>query len=184
MIEAYKLRKTVEIPEGVEVNLVDKVVHVKKGSLEVKRELYFPTVEIKKEGNEIVLEPKRFTKKEKKIINTYKVHILNMVLGVQEPYSYKVKICSSHFPMTVTVKGKELEVKNFLGEKVPRKAVILEDVDVKVEGDVIVITSPNKEAAGQTAGNFEKTTRITNRDRRIFQDGLWIIEKAGKELIS
>ena len=64
MIEAYKLRKTVEIPEGVEVNLVDKVVHVKKGSLEVKRELYFPTVEIKKEGNEIVLEPKRFTKKE------------------------------------------------------------------------------------------------------------------------
>ncbi|MBT3324343.1 50S ribosomal protein L6 [archaeon] len=183
MIEAYKLRKVVEVPEGVEVNIVDREIQVKKGSLEVKRVLYFPTVEIKKEGNNIVLEPKRFTKKEKKIINTYKVHILNMVIGVQEPYTYKVKICASHFPMTVKVKGKKLEIKNFLGEKVPRIADIVNDVDVKIEGDEIIITSANKEAAGQTAGNFEKATRITNRDRRIFQDGLWIIQKAGKEIL-
>ena len=85
--------------------------------------------------------------------------------------------------MTVKVKGKKLEIKNFLGEKVPRIADIVNDVDVKIEGDEIIITSANKEAAGQTAGNFEKATRITNRDRRIFQDGLWIIQKAGKEIL-
>ena len=182
MIEAHRLKKEIEIPEGVEVNLGDRNLVVKKGSNEVKRNLYYPTVEINIEGKKIVLNPKKFSKREKKIINTYTSHINGMLKGVIEPFVYKVKVCSSHFPMNVSIKDNKIIIKNFFGEKIPREAAIVEGAQLKIEGDVIVITSPDKEAAGQTAANCERATKITNRDRRIFQDGLWIIEKAGKEI--
>ncbi|MBI5797561.1 50S ribosomal protein L6 [Candidatus Woesearchaeota archaeon] len=179
MIEEKRLRKEIIIPQGVEVELAENFT-VKKNKNEISKRLFHPTVELKKEEGKIVIHPKRFTKREKKIINTFRSHIRNMFKGVQEPYEYKLKICASHFPMTVTVEGKNLIVKNFLGEKVPRTAVILPNAEVKIEGDVILITSPDKEIAGQTAANFEQCTRITNKDRRIFQDGIWIIKKGDK----
>ena len=181
MIDIDRLRKSIEVPEGIDVEIGETFL-VKKGNVEVRRRLSYPSIEMRKEENSIVLHPKKFSKREKKMINTFQAHIMNMIQGVQEPFCYKVKICASHFPMTVAVQGQELVIKNFLGEKVPRRARILEDVDVKVEGDVIQICSPNKEFAGQTAANFEQATRITNRDRRIFQDGLWIIQKGERIL--
>src|SRR3989338_2053596 len=152
MIEERRLRKEITIPAGIEVH-VDEIVTVKKNTLEVKKKLSYPTVKLSKKDNKIIIEPKRFTKREKKIINTFKSHIANMIKGVEEPYEYQLKVCSSHFPMSVTI-----EVKN--------------------DGDVITIHSPDKEIAGQTAANFEQCTRITNKDRRIFQDGLWITKKS------
>lgn len=177
MIEERRLRKEIIIPEGIEVQVGDYVT-VKKKNVEIKKKLSYPTIKLSKKDNKIIIEPKRFTKREKTIINTFKSHIVSMLRGVEEPYEYKLKICSSHFPMSVTLEGKKLVVKNFLGEKVPRKADIVENADVKIEGDTITILSANKEIAGQTAANFEQCTRITNRDRRIFQDGLWITKKS------
>jgi len=180
MIEERRLRKEIEIPEGVHVELGEQFT-VKKGHFEIKKKLFYPTIEVKKEGEKIVITPKKFTKREKKIINTFKSHLLNMFKGVQEPYVYKMKICSSHFPMGVAIEGKTLVVKNYLGEKVPRKTQIPENVDVKIEGDNITITSPDREIAGMTATRFEQCTRITNRDRRVFQDGIWLVEKGKRQ---
>ena len=114
---------------------------------------------------------------EKKIINTYEAHLKNMLKGVQETFKYEVKVCSGHFPMNVSMVGKELVIKNFYGEKVPRRSNIIDGVTVKIEGELIKIEGCDIEKVGQTAANMEKATRITNRDRRIFQDGLWIINK-------
>ena len=183
MIEVHRLRKEIEIPEGVEINIEGNFISAKKGDKEVKKKIFYPTIIIEKKDNKIILEPKKFSKREKKMINTFKAHINNLIKGVEEGWEYKVEICSSHFPMTVKVEGKEIVTKNFLGEKVPRRADIREGVDVKIDGNIITINSVDKEAAGQTAGNCEKSTRITNRDRRRFQDGLWIIHKAGKNII-
>ncbi len=180
MIEARRLRKEIEIPKGIEVTL-GEIITIKKGKNVISKKLCYPTLEIKKEENKIIIIPKGFTKKEKKIINTFRSHLKWMLKGVEEPYVYQVKICASHFPMNVAVEGKKIVVKNFLGEKVPRKTNIEENVDVKLEGDTITITSPDKEAAGQTAANCERCTRITNRDRRVFQDGLWITKKAERD---
>jgi large subunit ribosomal protein L6 len=177
MIEARRLKKEIIIPSGIDVNL-GEMITIKKGKNVISKKLCYPTIEVKKEGEKIVLSPKLFTKKEKKIINTFRAHLKSMIQGVEEPYKYTVKICAGHFPMNVTIEGKNIVVKNFLGEKVPRKTEIVDNVDVKIEGDTLTITSPDKEAAGQTAANCERCTRITNRDRRVFQDGLWIIKKA------
>ena len=79
--------------------------------------------------------------------------------------------------MSVKIENNFLIILNFLGEKIPRKAIILPDVKVSVNGDIIIVESSNLENAGQTAANIEIATKIRNRDRRIFQDGIYIIEK-------
>jgi large subunit ribosomal protein L6 len=56
------------------------------------------------------------------------------------------------------------------------------DADVKIEGDLIYVTSQNKETAGQASADIEQLTRRPGYDTRIFQDGIYIINKDGKEL--
>ena len=114
-------------------------------------------------------------------MNTLAAHINNMIKGVQHKFEYKLKVCFSHFPITIEIKENEANIKNFLGEKTPRKAKILDDVEVKIDKDIVEIISNNRESAGQTAANFEKATWIRMRDRRIFQDGIFITHKPGRE---
>ena len=114
-------------------------------------------------------------------MNSINAHLNNMIRGVQEKFNYKMKICYNHFPITVEIKDKEAIIKNFLGEKIARRAKILDGVEVKINKDFVEINSTNREAAGQTAGNFEKATWIRMRDRRIFQDGIFITNKPRRE---
>jgi len=172
----------IEIPEGVEVNLDGNLLKIKGNNGEIERKFNFRGISIEKKENKIFIGKKVATKNDKKIINTIAAHVKNMIKGSNEKFEYKVKVCSSHFPMSVEINNNEAVIKNFLGEKIPRKTKILKDVEVKIDGDIITITSNNKESAGQTAANLEKSTRISNKDRRVFQDGLFIINKAGKEI--
>jgi len=172
------LIEKIEIPENVEVSIDDGIsIKGPKGAL--KRE--FP-INIRKEGNLIILEVKNATKNKKKLIKTARAHIKNMIKGVVEGYEYLLQICSVHFPITVTADKENINIKNFLGETTPRKAKIVPGVQVKIEGDIIKLSSPNIESAGQTAANLETATKIKNRDRTRFQDGIWIIKKAGEEM--
>ena len=82
--------------------------------------------------------------------------------------------------MTVKFEENKAIIKNFLGEKVDRKVELPKKVEVKLDKDIITVTSVNKEVAGQTAANLEKITKVRNKDRRIFQDGIYIINKSGK----
>ncbi len=176
------LSQEIEIPEGVEANVEGNKLIVKGPEGENSREFNIGKINFEKKDNKIILSHKKATKKEKKIINTLASHIANMIKGVQEKFEYKLKICSSHFPMTVKIEGNNATVKNFLGEKIDREIKMPEGAEIKVEKDIITITSINKEIAGQAAANFENITKIKNRDKRVFQDGIYIINKAGREM--
>ena len=166
-----------EIPEGVEVKVENKLVIVKGPKGELKREFISPKVSIKTEGNQIILSTPLATKKEKRTMGTYKSHINNMLKGAKNSYIYKLKVCSSHFPMNVSIDGNKVIIKNYVGEKVPRKAKILEGVNVKIQGNDITVEGLDLEKVGQTAANIEESTKRRNFDTKIFADGCWIVSK-------
>ena len=74
---------------------------------------------------------------------------------------------------------KPIDSEQLLWRRVPRSANILAGVDVKVRTrQKIVVSGIDKEAVGQTAANIERSTTVKKRDRRVFQDGIYLIEKA------
>ena len=173
-----ELKYNVEIPEGVNVDLMPNAEIKAKGKKgEVCRNFRAIGITLSKEGNKIVFSAKKATKNEKRIMGTFEAHLKNMIEGVQNSHIYKMKICSGHFPMTVSVKGTEFSVKNFLGEKVPRTAKLQAGVTVKVEGSDVTVESPDIEKAGATASRIELLMFISKRDRRVFQDGIYITQK-------
>ncbi len=174
-------KKPIIIPESVNVAVIANTVSVKGPKGELKQE-FSALVRISKEENKIVIKGLKSTKREGKLVRTFGAHIKNMLKGANETYQYKLKICSGHFPMNVSVKDKEFIVKNFFGEKIPRVMKIKDRANVKVEGDMVIVESPDKEGAGQVAADIEQLMRRTKYDTRIFQDGCWIFERAGKEI--
>ena len=172
------IEEEVEIPEGVKVSSENGIIVVEGPKGVLKRKLFNPKVDIVVEGAKIKVRAKNATRREKKVIGTFKAHIINMVKGSKDGFMYKLKICSGHFPMNVSVKDKQMIVNNFFGERIPRVMDLREGVEVVVKGDIVEVSSADKELAGQTAASIEQLTRRTAYDKRIFQDGIYIIEKA------
>lgn len=174
-----QILEKIDIPSGVECEYKDKILICKKNSTELKRKINIPNVTISLKDDSIIFTSKKATKQEKKTITSYLYHIKNIFEGLEKKFLYKLESCNVHFPMTLKVEGNKLIINNFLGEKTPRYAEILPNVDVQIKGNSISISAHDKEAAGQTSANFEKATKVSNRDRRIFQDGIYITEKPG-----
>lgn len=171
------IEEMIEIPETIEVSIEDSKVNIKSGKEILERRFFYPGIHILKRDGVIILKASKASKNEKRILNTFRAHIRNMIRGLKRGYCYKLKICSSHFPMNVSVEGKNVVIRNFFGEKAPRKAKIVEGVKVEIKGDEIEIKGFDREKVGQTAANIEASTRISKRDRRIFADGIYITDK-------
>lgn len=157
----------VVIPEGVEVNITKTTVNVKGPKGEVTKMFKVRGLKLSVDNGKVMINAPN-----KAICNTITTHIKNMINGVLNPYVKKLIIRYHHFPITVEVKGKEIFIKNYLGERYPRKCKIHGDAKVEVKGNMIYVTSPDKEAVGQTAYNIKKVTR-SKLDRRVFQDGIY-----------
>ena len=172
------------IPEGITAVIENNELVLKKEDKEIKRKLN-QSVGIKIEDNKITIKARKTTKKEKKMYGTLKAHIKNMIEGLIKGFNYKLQISAVHFPMTASYdkNTNEVVVKNFLGEKKDRRIKLPQNVNVKVNKDIIEISSHEIEKAGQAAANIEKGTKVRNKDRRIYQDGIFIIEKPGREFL-
>ncbi|MBI2208689.1 50S ribosomal protein L6 [Candidatus Woesearchaeota archaeon] len=172
----------IKIPEGLSVSIDKGILTLKGRKGEVKKDFSDKKITVESKNDLIILKAGKFSKVKKKLIKSYAAHIKNMIKGSLEGHKYMLKICSGHFPMNVSVNKDELTVKNFLGEKVPRVLKLKEGAAVKVEGDKISVESASKEIAGQISADIEQLTRRTRYDLRIFQDGIYITDKDGKEV--
>ena len=144
---------------------------------ELKRNFKQRAIKILKDDGNIVLEAQFPKKRDKAMLGTIKSHINNMIIGLTDGFTYKMKIVYAHFPMTVKVNEGKVIIENFLGERHPRTAKILSDTKVQIKGDEVIVSGVNKEDVGQTMANIEQATKIKGRDPRVFQDGIYLVEK-------
>jgi archaeal ribosomal protein L6P len=174
---AKEISRSVEIPAGVTVACDKGVVSVKGPKGQNVKELYYPGIVITVNEGEVVVDTDIMRKNYKAMVGTYASHISNMVKGVTEGFEYKMNIVYSHFPMQTKVDGKTFVINNFLGEKKPRVAKIVGETAVKISGSSVVVSGVCKEDVGQTTANIEQKTKIKRFDPRVFQDGIYVVEK-------
>ncbi|MEK6873316.1 MAG: 50S ribosomal protein L6 [Nanoarchaeota archaeon] len=179
-----ELKEIIEIPEGVEIKIEGSRIVAKSGEKTIIKKIDMQDLSVKVEGDKIILHSKKATRSESKMMYTTKAHIKNIINGLLNDFEYKLEVAYSHFPVSIELDDStnRLIIKNFLGEKKNRVAKLLPEAKVSVKGNMITVKSHNKEVAGQTAANIEKATQIKNRDRRKFQDGIYITEKPGREI--
>ncbi len=169
--------RQVEIPEGVAISVDGNTVTVKGPKGEVSRQLSYPEIEIRKEDSHLVVNSRLDRKRQRAMVGTLASHISNMIAGVTKGYEYRMKVVYSHFPIQLKAASDELVINNFLGERKSRSARILPGTKVDVGKDEVVVTGINKEHVGQTMANIEQATRVRGFDIRVFQDGIYLVDK-------
>ncbi len=173
----------IPMPEGVQASMEGREVVVRSGDKENRRLIKAKHVDVKIEDGNIVVSTKSIKRVDAAILWTVVGHIKNLIKGVNEGVTYKLKIVYSHFPVTVKAEGDTFSVENFLGEKTPRKIKVPTGVQIDIQGADITLTGINKETVGQTAAQIEQLCAVRKLDRRVFQDGIYLVEKDGRALI-
>jgi large subunit ribosomal protein L6 len=172
-----EIKEEIKVPEGIELKLSGKTVEVSGPKGKLTRRFDIQGIELTQGDGVVVVEASLQRRKQRSAVGTIKSHLQNMFKGVKDGFKYKLKIVYAHFPITVKVDGKRVLIQNFLGEKSPRVAKVVGDANVRVEGDEIIVEGINKEEVGQTAINIEQATAVRYRDRRTFQDGIYIVSR-------
>ena len=116
-------------------------------------------------------------KKQVSLVNTIVAHIRNMIKGVTEGFTYRMKIVFVHFPMTLRIEGTQIIIQNFTGERKPRDAKIVGDAKVHVDGEDVIVEGIDLEEVAQTAANIQTAVKIRRKDRRKFLDGIYVYSK-------
>jgi large subunit ribosomal protein L6 len=168
----------VEAPASVTIKKEGNLVHVKGPLGAIKKDFTKLPATITIDGNMITIKPYGTRKRDLAITNTARSIIEGMIKGVEKGYTYKLKIIFAHFPISVKVKGKEVYVENFFGERSARISRIVGDATkVSIVGEDVVIQGPSLEEVSQTAANIELSTKTKGKDQRVFLDGLYIYSK-------
>jgi len=172
-----EVARQIEIPDGVSIAVDGNTVTVKGPKGEATRTLSYPELEIRKEDSYLVVNSKLDRKRQRAMVGTLAAHIGNMIIGVTRGYEYRMKVVYSHFPIQLKAASDELIINNFLGERKARSAKILPGTKVEIGKDELLITGINKEHVGQTMANIEQATRVRGFDIRVFQDGVYLVDK-------
>ena len=155
-----------ELPEGISLAVEGSKLTAKGPKGEVTKNIS-KRAQVKLDGNKVEV------KAHKALKGTIESIIESMIEGVKEGHTKKLKVLYAHFPVSIEVKGKDITVKNFLGEREPRRTRLVGNTKVEVKGQSITVSGPDKEAVGQTAANLIEVVKIKEKDGRIFQDGIY-----------
>jgi len=173
-------RATVEIPKGVSLAVDGRTLRAKGRLGAVERPFPSDALAMDVKGTAVALELRLPThrRQSQALLRTWAAHVANIAGGLTQGVEARLKVVAAHFPMKVQIRGDEVLIENFLGEKHPRSTRLLPGTKASVEGEFVTISGYDVEQVGQSAANVERATRIRDYDPRVFQDGIYLIERA------
>lgn len=171
------MEKTVEIPEGVTVTMEGRKITVSGPNGELTRDIMGSPVKIDVSEGKAMVTSDNDRRKVKSHAGTWAAHIRNMIVGVTQGWEARLKIMYSHFPMKFTVEGDAVKIGNFLGERKDRITRVKGDVKVEVKKDLVTVSGNSREEVGQAAAVIEQSAKVRGFDKRVFQDGVHLIQK-------
>ena len=166
-----------EIPDKVVVTIDKNILMVNGPKGKVLKDFSKIPVTVTVEGKKVVVRPYGKRKKDLAVTNTSRSIIRNMINGVLNGYTYKLKVIFAHFPISLKVKDGYIFVENFFGERSPRVIKIIGDCKVSAQAEDLIVQGPSLDDVAQTAANVEIGTKIKDKDSRVFLDGLYIYSK-------
>ncbi|KAF2156117.1 ribosomal protein L6 [Myriangium duriaei CBS 260.36] len=179
--------QTLEIPEGVKVAIKTRNVTVEGPRGKLTKNLGHLSVSFGHPAKNVIsIELHHGSRKAVATLRTVRSIINNMIIGVTKGYKYKMRYVYAHFPINVNIdKNKEsglyeVEIRNFLGEKLVRRVTMHEGVDVEASKNVkdeLQITGNSLENVSQSAADIQQICRVRNKDIRKFLDGLYVSER-------
>ena len=165
------------IPENVKIIKEKNIIIVEGKNGKISKDFTKIPITLSFENNKIIIYPPGQRRKDLALINTVKSIISSMIKGVETGFTYKLKIIFSHFPISVKVKDKKVIVENYFGERSMRISKIVGLTQVVVVGEDVIVKGPSLEDVSQTATNIESSTKIKNKDQRVFLDGVYLYAK-------
>ena len=168
----------VSVPEGVEVTIDGLSVATKgpKGSLD---KTFAGNIEIKRDGETIVVSPKDKTKHSRAMWGTARSIINGMVQGAKEGFIQELEVNGVGY--RVSVKGKYLNLS--LGKSHNTKMEIPEQVTVQTpKQNIIILNSADKQALGQfSASIIKQRPPEPYKGKGIKRKGQYVQRKEGKK---
>jgi len=177
---------SINVPAGVKIDIKSRVVTVTGPRGTLKKSFKHLQCEIKSQGKKknkrVTVEVWFGTQREIATIKTVISHIKNMITGVTKGFERRMRYVYAHFPINTAIAedGGDIEIRNFLGEKMVRKVVMLPGVKVsrsKDQKDEIILQGNDLELVSQSAANIQGTTKVRNKDIRKFLDGVYVSER-------
>ncbi|MBX4206212.1 50S ribosomal protein L6 [Candidatus Parcubacteria bacterium] len=172
-------KKSITLPANTEINLAPGMVSV-KGPLGTLSRALHPMIEVKVEGQEVSVVPKKLTLESRALWGTYASHIGNMVSGVNTPFTKKLILEGIGYKSEV--KGDKIVFA--LGFSHPVVVSIPTTLKVSAEKNVITISGADKEEVGQFAAKVRALKKPEPyKGKGMRYDGETIRRKQGKKTV-
>jgi len=175
---------TINIPDGVKIHIKSRLVTVTgvRGTLRRSFKHLAVDLSVINGGKQLKAELWWGTRKSMACIRTVTTHIKNMITGVTKGFLYKMRLVYAHFPISVGIEsaGKEVQIRNFLGEKIVRTVKMFEGVVASrssEQKDEIIIQGNDIDAVSQSAANVHIIAKVKSKDIRKFLDGVYVSSK-------
>lgn len=172
-------KKPIEIPEGVEVKIEKKEITIKGPKGELKREIR-PEVNVELKEKELILSIKNETKKAKAFWGLTRTLLANMIEGVTKGHEKKLEIQGVGYK--ANLEGENLVL--IVGYSHPVNIKKPEDIDFKVEKNIIIVSGQDKELVGQIAAKIRKVRKPEPyKGKGIRYVGEYVRRKVGKKAV-
>jgi large subunit ribosomal protein L6 len=170
-------KKSVTVPDGVEVNISSRKISVKgpKGSLDFE---FHPDVEVIVEDKEVVVKARKKTKQARSLWGLTRMLVSNMIDGVTKGFEKQLELQGVGYRMAV--QGKKLNLA--LGFSHPVEVDVPEGLEAKIDKNILTISGIDKQKVGQLTATVRALKKVEPYKGKGFRYvGEVVRKKVGKK---